>query len=91
MAPITESSEQTLMNGRTPPASPRPPASTARPRSAASAINRLREALEGTRDRESYLAEQVAASAGGVPDSLSDLRARALGMFVFTWKNGGPR
>jgi hypothetical protein len=32
-----------------------------------------------TRDRESYLAERVAASVGGVPDSLSDLRARALG------------
>src|SRR5262245_3908719 len=66
------------MNGSTPPASPRPPASTARPRSAASAINCLQKALEGTRDRESYLAERVAASVGGVPDSLSDLRARAL-------------
>ena len=50
------------MKGGTPPASPRPPASTSRPRSAASAINRLQEALEGTRDRESHLAERVAAS-----------------------------
>ena len=44
---------------------PRPPASTSRPRSAASAINRLQEALEGTRDRESHLAERVAASVTG--------------------------
>ena len=50
------------MKGGTPPASPRPAASTSRPRSAASAINRLQEALEGTRDRESHLAERVAAS-----------------------------
>src|SRR5215471_5169681 len=50
------------MKGGTPPASPRPPASTSRPRSTASAINRLQEALEGTRDRESHLAERVAAS-----------------------------
>jgi len=50
------------MRGGTPPASPRPAASTSRPRSAASAINRLQEALEGTRDRESHLAERVAAS-----------------------------
>ena len=52
-------------------------------------MNGLQEALEGARDRGSYLAERVAASVGGVPDPLSDLRARALGIFVFTWKNGG--
>src|SRR6516164_6598454 len=53
------------MRGGTPPASPRPAASTSRPRSAASAINRLQEALEGTRDRESHLAERAAASVNG--------------------------
>src|SRR5215470_10555102 len=55
----------TLDKGQNSPAPPRPPASTSRPRSAASAINRLQEALEGTRDRESHLAERVAASVTG--------------------------
>ena len=50
------------MNDGTSRASPRPRASISRPRSAASVINRLQEALEGTRDRESHLAERVAAS-----------------------------
>ena len=52
----------TWVNDGTSPASPRPRASISRPRSPASVINRLQEALEGTRDRESHLAERVAAS-----------------------------
>src|SRR5262245_51569390 len=77
------------MNGRTPPASPRPPASTARPRSAASAINRLQEAFEGTRDRESYLAERVAAGVGGVPELVERFEGAGLGnVCVYLEKTG---